>query len=71
ESEGGGGCATLTDMYNIQKGSGPLWVLDDDDKIIDGGGGTPSGRWLLTMDLRVHDGVTLVMHGSSVGGDCD
>ena len=67
----GGGCATLTDMYSIQKESGPLWVLDADDNIIDGGGGTPTGYWLLTMDLRVHDGVTLIMHGTSVGGDCD
>ncbi|CAN0447418.1 unnamed protein product, partial [Laminaria digitata] len=67
----GGGCATLTDMYNIQKADGPLWVLDDDDNVIDGGGGTPTGRWLLTMDLRVVDGVTLSVHGTSIGGDAD
>lgn len=67
----GGGCATLTDMYNIQSGSGPLYTLDDDDNIIDGGGGTPTGRWLLTMNLRVLDGVTLYVHGTSIGGDCD
>ena len=58
-------------MYDTQKGEGPLWVLDDDDNVIDGGLGTPTGRWLLTMNLRVHDGVTLSVHGTSIGGDCD
>lgn len=58
-------------MYVTQKGEGPLWVLDEDDNVIDGGGGTPTGRWLLTMELRIVDGVLLSMHGTSIGGDCD
>jgi len=66
-----GGCATLTDMYNAQSGSGPLYTLDDDDNVVDGGGGTPTGRWLLTMNLRVVDDVTLYIHGTGAGGDCD
>ena len=66
-----GGCATLTDLYNAQDESGPLYTLDDDDNIVDGGGGTPTGRWLLTTSLRVIDNVTLYIHGTSIGGDCD
>lgn len=66
----GGGCATLTDMYNIQKGDdGPLLVLDASDKVVSGG--TPTGRWLMTWDITVVDGVQLLLHGSAVGGDCD
>lgn len=65
----GGGCATLTDMYErYPDGNGPLQILDADDKIV---GGTPTGYWLLTMDLTVVDGVTLSVHGTSIGGDCD
>eukprot|EP00752_Nemacystus_decipiens_P008459 g7561.t1 len=63
-----GGCATLTDMYNAQSGSGPLFVLDSSDKISDG---APTGRWLLTSSLEILDGVTLYVHGKSAGGDAD
>lgn len=58
-------------MYEFQGDStdGPLYVLDEDDNIIPGG--TPTGRWLLTRDLRVTNGGTLLVHGTSIGGDCD
>lgn len=57
-------------MYAAQSNTddGPLYVLDEDDEIV---GGDPTGRWLLTRDLRVVDGATLYVHGTSVGGDCD
>ncbi|CAM9200699.1 unnamed protein product [Ectocarpus fasciculatus] len=69
----GGGCATLTDMYNTQSGSGPLYVLDSSNNIVSGGGGsaTPTGYWLLTSSLEVLDGVTLYVHGTLAGGDAD
>ncbi|CAN0064999.1 unnamed protein product [Pylaiella littoralis] len=69
----GGGCATLTDMYNTQSGSGPLYVLDSSDSVVSGGGGSasPTGRWLLTSGLQVLDDVTLYVHGTSSGGDAD
>ncbi|CAM9761267.1 unnamed protein product, partial [Hapterophycus canaliculatus] len=68
-----GGCATLTDMYNAQSGSGPLYVLDSSNNIVSGGGGsaTPTGYWLLTSEIQVLDGVTLYVHGTSAGGDAD
>lgn len=58
-------------MYEQQTSSsdGPLYVLDEDDNVIEGG--SPTGRWLLTRDLRVVDGATLYVHGTSIGGDCD
>ena len=34
-------------------------------------GGTPTGRWLLAADVRIHDGSTLDVHGLSEDGDCD
>ncbi|CAM9449094.1 unnamed protein product [Scytosiphon promiscuus] len=66
----GGGCATLTDMYNAQGGAGegPLYVLDEADEVTTG---EPTGRWLLDRDLRVTNGVTLYVHGLSIGGDAD
>lgn len=64
----GGGCATLTDMYNAQSGSGPLFVLDGSDKVVSG---SPTGRWLLTSSLQILEGVTLYVHGTSAGGDAD
>lgn len=57
-------------MYNAQSGDdGPLYVLDNADNVVDGG--TPTGFWLLTRDLRVVDGVTLYVHGSAADGDAD
>ncbi|CAB1096849.1 MEP10 [Ectocarpus sp. CCAP 1310/34] len=69
----GGGCATLTDLYNTQSGSGPLYVLDSSNNIVSGGGGSasPTGYWLLTSSLEILDGVTLYVHGTSAGGDAD
>lgn len=63
-----GGCATLTDLYNAQSGSGPLYVLDSSNSVASG---SPTGRWLLTSSLEVLDGVTLYVHGTSDGGDAD
>lgn len=69
----GGGCATLTDLYNAQDGKGPLWVLDSNDNKVDGAGGSakPTGRWLLTSNLKIEDDVTLFVEGKGRGGDCD
>eukprot|EP00752_Nemacystus_decipiens_P017747 g15914.t1 len=67
----GGGCGTLSLMYEAQGGSdGPLVVLDDSDGALPAGT-APTGRWLLTRNLRVVNGVTLELHGSDAGGDCD
>lgn len=66
----GGGCATLTDLYNARAGKDPLYVLDENDKVIEGAT-EGTGRWLLKGELFVYDGVTLYMHGTSIGGDCD
>lgn len=58
-------------MYNAQEpGEGPVYVLDEDDNVVDGAT-TGTGRWLLTRDLRIIDGVTLFVHGLSIGGDAD
>lgn len=69
----GGGCATLTDLYNVQTGDGPLWVLDSSNKTVDGAGGSaaPTGRWLLTSSIEVVDNVRLEFKGLDRGGDCD
>lgn len=68
----GGGCGTLTDMFNAQgpDDDGPLYVLDENDQIIEGAtAGT--GRWLLTRNLRVVENSALLIHGTSIGGDTD
>lgn len=69
----GGGCATLTDLYNAQDGEGPLWVIDSNDNKVDGAGGSAktTGRWLLTSNLKIEDDVTLFVEGKDRGGDCD
>ncbi|CAM9520911.1 unnamed protein product [Ectocarpus fasciculatus] len=65
----GGGCGTLTDMYNAQgEGTGPLYVLDESNDVV---GGTPTGYWLLDRNLRVVDGSTLMVKGTAAGGDAD
>lgn len=70
----GGGCATLTDLYESRSDNngskGPLYILDDDDNKVEGIA-TPTGRWLLESDLYVEDGSILYMHGTDIGGDCD
>ena len=65
----GGGCATLTDIYNAEGSSDLLFVLDKSDSVV--ARGTPTGRWLLAADVRIHGGSTLHVHGLSVNGDCD
>lgn len=55
-------------MYNEQSGNGPLYVTDEDGEVV---GGSPTGYWLLDRNLRVVDGVTLSVHGTAIGGDCD
>lgn len=57
-------------MYNAQGGAGegPVYVLDESDEVTDA---EPTGRWLIDRDIRVTNGVTLYVHGTSIGGDAD
>lgn len=56
-------------MYEAQgDAEGPLYVLNAENEVV---GGSPTGYWLLDRDLRVTQGVTLEVHGSAAGGDCD
>lgn len=64
----GGGCATLTTLYEGQGSNGELYILDEDGEITDG---DPTGYWLLARDLRIVDGVTLYVHGAEADGDAD
>lgn len=70
----GGGCATLTDLFNARMDKygpkGPLYVMDDDDNV-DYKSTKPTGKWFLASELYVEDGVTLEVHGTDIGGDCD
>lgn len=63
-----GGCGTFTGIYEAYP-NGPVKVLDEDDKVIEGG--SPTGYWLLMSSLTVYDGAVLQCHGVSDGGDCD
>ena len=55
-----GGCITLTEIYNIIGPNGPLYPISGED-----------GVWNLDETLYIEDGVTLNVHGTSVGGDCN
>lgn len=50
-----GGCITLKQIWNIRDGEGPLYAVDKNGDISD----KVTGRWLLTDDLYVKDGITL------------
>lgn len=66
----GGGCATLTDIYNAQSGQGSLQVLSSADSS-SGGTGSPTGYWFLADNIFVYDDVVLFVEGKDRGGDCD
>ena len=75
-----GGCITLTEIYNALldddgEPTGPLYIMDEDDNKLDDADETPTGRWLLTDELYIEDGVTLKVWGvdNAVGeeGDAD
>lgn len=55
-SGGRGGCVTLTEIFNAQGGSGPLYPVNPSSGSRTG---SPTGTWLLTEDLYVEDGITL------------
>eukprot|EP00904_Undaria_pinnatifida_P005816 jgi/Undpi1/2364/HiC_scaffold_13.g05747.m1 len=63
-----GGCVTLEDIWEARAGKAPLYAVDSDSGDISE---TATGTWLLTESLYVEDGITLQVHGSSVGGDAD
>ncbi|CAM9415772.1 unnamed protein product, partial [Sphacelaria rigidula] len=56
-----GGCVTLSDIYEA----------DDDDNVLNKPGQEATGRWLLTTDLYVLDGIILMVWGSESYGDAD
>ncbi|CAM9671794.1 unnamed protein product [Choristocarpus tenellus] len=64
ESSVPGQCATLTDIYNADVKDIPLYVLDDNMEIVEDG--TPTGKWLLSTELYVEDGSTLVIHNEEL-----
>ncbi|CAN0190743.1 unnamed protein product [Ectocarpus sp. 6 AP-2014] len=71
-----GGCATLSDVLaeRVEKNGtvkGPLYPLNPvtGEKIMNASQVT--GHWLIEADLYVTNGVTLQLHGSASGGDCD
>ncbi|CAM9942410.1 unnamed protein product [Ascophyllum nodosum] len=63
-----GGCITLGDIWTERTGKAPLYAVDPVNHTISE---ESTGTWLLTEDLYVEDGITLQVHGSSVGGDSD
>ena len=50
-----GGCITLKQIWEQRDGEGPLYAVDKNGDIRD----KVTGRWLLTDDLYVKDGITL------------
>ena len=55
-----GGCSSLTHIYEtLGADKSPVYPLD------------ASGEWYLGSELYVLDGITLEIHGTSAGGDCD
>ena len=55
-----GGCSSLTHIYEtLGTDKSPVFPLE-----------TP-GEWYLGSELYVLDGITLEVHGTSAGGDCD
>lgn len=50
-----GGCITLKQIWQSRAGEGPLYAVDKNGDVSD----NVTGRWLLTDDLYVQDGITL------------
>src|ERR1041384_5431620 len=57
--ENGGAAATLTDVKNALPNA-PLDLVSTSPKV-----------WLLRANLNIADGSTLLLHGTSIGGDVD
>ncbi|CAN0343007.1 unnamed protein product, partial [Ectocarpus sp. 12 AP-2014] len=59
-----GGCATLSDVLaeRVEK-NGTVKKIMNASQV--------TGHWLIEADLYVTNGVTLQLHGSASGGDCD
>ena len=51
-----GGCVTLAQIWENQRGSAPLYAVDPESGDISN---RPTGTWLLTEELFVEDGITL------------
>lgn len=54
-----GGCTSLTHIYNNLKDKKALYPLES------------PGEWFLASELYILDGITLEVHGTVSGGDCD
>eukprot|EP00904_Undaria_pinnatifida_P009109 jgi/Undpi1/5328/HiC_scaffold_2.g00609.m1 len=63
-----GGCVTLAQIWEHQRGKTPLYAVDPDSGDITD---SVTGTWLLTEELYVEDGITLKVHGSAAGGDAN
>ncbi|CAN0302315.1 unnamed protein product, partial [Laminaria digitata] len=63
-----GGCVTLEQIWEHQRGEAPLYAVDAKSGDISD---SATGTWLLTEEVFVEDGITLKVHGSSAGGDAD
>ena len=68
ESESGGGCFTLTQVWEELSDKPFLFPIDP---VTNEQSDVPTGTWLLSEDLYVLDDVTLNIFGTESGGDCD
>ncbi|CAM9291348.1 unnamed protein product, partial [Sphacelaria rigidula] len=71
-----GGCITLTEIYaalldDNGEPTGPLYIMDDEDNKLEVADETATGRWLLTEEVYIQGGVTLIVWGAEMGGDAD
>lgn len=67
---------TLTDIYQARLNRrgvsrGPLYILNALDEVVNAAGQAITGRWLLTSDMFVQDGITLLVWGDAIGGDAN
>ncbi|CAN0139104.1 unnamed protein product [Pylaiella littoralis] len=72
----GGGCATLSGIYEAQSDAGytdsdALLFVTDENSAVQEIGTLPTGFWLLASHLTVTEGSTLYVHGISSEGDAD
>lgn len=58
----------MTSLYNAIGDSSKVAVTDSSGSV---SSGSPTGYWLLSMDLRINEDSLLEVHGTSSGGDCD
>lgn len=64
----GGGCATLTDLYNAYP-DGPLKILDDEDA--ETTDGVVTNNWLLMSSITIYEGGLFQFNGEDYDGDCN